>query len=78
MLFLLDILKFDEILFYMRGFYKYVVISVFICEIMSIILILYMGVKYDGGLLYYYVKDYDYFLKIMVFFFFVLRYWICE
>lgn len=71
MLFLLDILKFDEILFYMRGFYKYVVISVFICEIISIILILYMGVKYDGGLLYYYVKDYDYmyFLKIMVFFF---------
>lgn len=78
MLFLLDILKFDEILFYMRGLYKYVVILVFICEIMSFKLILYLGVKYDGVILYYNVKDYDYFLKIMVFFFFVLRYLICE
>lgn len=77
--FLLDTLKLDETSSYMRGLHKYVVISAFICETISITPILYMGAKYDGGLLYHYEKDYDYFLKIMAFFFFfALRHWICE
>lgn len=71
--FLLDTLKLDETSSYMRGLHKYVVISAFICETISITPILYMGAKYDGGLLYHYEKDYDYFLKIMAFFFFCFK-----
>lgn len=70
--FLLDTLKLDETSSYMRGLHKYVVISAFICETMSFKPILYLGAKYDGVILYHYVRDYDYFLKIMAFFSFNL------
>lgn len=76
--FLLDTLKLDETSSYMRGLHKYVVISAFICETMSITPILYIGAKYNSVLLYHYVKDYDYSLNIMATVFFALRHLILD